>query len=67
MATAGYYPDPTKKSWTYLDSQSGAAEVSFGLLPQAPMANAATAMRHVSALAPAKAVIREALLRAVTV
>jgi hypothetical protein len=67
MAAAGYHPDPTKQAWVYLDDRSGEPTISFGLLPQAPMANAAAAMRHVSALAPARQVIKEALLRAVTV
>jgi hypothetical protein len=60
MAKAGYHPDPSKTSWGYYDSVLGPT-VSYSLSPQAPMANAAAAMRHVSALTPARTVLKEAL------
>jgi hypothetical protein len=65
MAEAGYQPDPAKTSWGYLNN--GQPVTSFSMEPHAPMANAATAMRHVTMLEPARKILEEALLRAVAV
>lgn len=64
MAAAGYYPDPNKDAWWYMDAKIG-PWVSLGLPPQAPMYHAAGQMRvnHTPTLVT-KAVLRGALNRA---
>lgn len=66
-AKIGYHPDPTKKAWGYRDARTQKAEVSHGMIPQAPMWNAAIAMRGAGGMIPAKLVLEEALRSAVTV
>jgi hypothetical protein len=66
MGMAGYAPDPTKKSWAYLDAKLGGTE-SYGLPAQAPMYKASVQMRVVDTLTPARMMLREEARRAVTV
>lgn len=63
---AGHHPDPSKQTWWYLDAKTQKAEMSHGLVPQAPMWNAAMAMRRAGALIPARLVVEEELRRAFT-
>ena len=63
---AGHSADPTKTTWFYYDSKTQKAEMSHGLVPQAPMWNAAMAMRRAGALIPAKVIVEEELRRAFT-
>lgn len=60
MSEAGYHPDPTKKSWWYLDARLGGAVRSHGLPPHAPMYHAARVARMGGA-APARLVLRRAV------
>lgn len=65
MAEAGYHPDPTKDQWWYKDAKIG-PWVSLGLVPQAPMYHASLLLRSGVILMPARAVLKGALARAVT-
>ena len=58
MGEAGYYPDPTKDKWVYLDRKTDEPTWSHGLAPQAPMYRASVAMRFGNPYAPAITALR---------